>query len=122
MRSLPPLAIALGVLLGGCSLLAPSDEALMGGARGDGAAADGGDAGDAGDASDGGLGDDAAMDASEGGARCGQIGDCCSPGQCCAGLTCQFGTCLTCRPAGQACTPGSASTCCSGQCFAHVCQ
>lgn len=116
MRSLPPLAMGFAVLLGGCSLLAPSDEALMGGAKGDGGGAHGGDAGD------GGLGGDAAMDASEGGARCGQNGDCCSPGQCCAGLTCQFGTCLICRSAGQPCTPNDPSTCCSGQCVAHVCQ
>lgn len=60
---------------------------------------------------------------------CNYPADPCSvPGDCCSGLTCRSGFCVSCRSFGQTCTGGSWSdptgTCCSTQarCIGTTCQ
>lgn len=123
MRGRPTsLALALALATAGCSLLAPSDSELMDGGKGGGA--DGGGADASADASDSGAdGDDGGVaEAGEGGGGCGNLNDLCGTGPCCAGLSCQLGTCLPCRGPGTTCTPSTALDCCSGICSGHVCQ
>lgn len=108
-RTLAAVLVAAGMVH--CSLIAPSDQELMGGNKGSGS-----DAGDAGrtDAMDGALVGDGA---------CGNLGDCCNlPGDCCSGLVCNTnaGTCVTCLPNGSSCF-GSSNTCC-GTCVGHTCR
>jgi len=122
-----------------CSLLAPSDQALMGGDK----TSDGGDAGEAGasgDASGGmdtgpvpfegggqteGGGSGEGGGNTEGGGNCLQEGDCCGgPGGCCAALVCEpnSGVCVPCVASGGGCFPAD-DLCCSGTCKGnHTCQ
>lgn len=118
-----------------CSLLAPSDRELMGGAV---AAQDAGfdlDAGKGSDADGGGR--DARADV----APCGELdascsaateccslsclrscvacipqGDPCAEGKCCGGNSCQSGTCQPCAASGQAC---GALPCCASNCHGN---
>ena len=99
-----------------CSLIAPSDQDLMGGNKP--AAADGGRP------SDGGMDGGEGGQQQEGGGQCLMTGDCCNPGQCCAGLVCDVansGVCLPCMQAGGSCFGGS-NMCCSGNCTGHTCR
>jgi hypothetical protein len=109
-----------------CSLLAPSDQALMGSDKATDAG-DGGDASDAMDSSGGGSSSGSSSSGSSSGGTssggCGQVDDCCSPGECCSGLACETnsGICIPCQAAGATCLP-SDNVCCSGSCEGHTCQ
>ncbi len=111
-RTIAAVVIAAGIAH--CSLVAPSDQELMGGNKGSGSGGGGGDAGRS-DAMDGSQGGDAA---------CNQAGDCCNTtAQCCSGLACNqnSGICLPCTPNGGGCF-GSQNMCCSGSCIGHTCR
>lgn len=114
-RTIAAVLVAAGVVH--CSLIAPSDQELMGGNKGDGGNGSGGDGGDGGrsDAMDGSGGVDGA---------CGQQGDCCNTtANCCSGLACNqnTGICLPCTPNGGGCS-GGFDMCCSGNCVGHTCR
>jgi hypothetical protein len=115
-----PHALMIAALLTThCTLLAPSDEALMGGGKT-------GDAGDASDATDAGHAADASND-SPGSPGCGQITQSCmGPSSCCSGLWCVTAAniCAPCQAAGSACPPGPMgnTACCSGSCVMNTCQ
>jgi hypothetical protein len=96
------LAVACAAL--GCSLLAPSDRALMGDGE-DGAA-------DADDASDGASGDDA-EDAAVKPACLASYSACTTDSDCCT-LSCTDGSCAACVDVGSACRNGA--NCCTGKC------
>jgi hypothetical protein len=103
-------AVFVAASLVHCSLIAPSDQELMGGNKGGGSGS-GGDAG----RSD-------AMDGSQG--PCNLTGDCCTmTAQCCSGLACETnaGVCVPCAQTGSNCF-GTSNTCCSGSCVGHTCK
>ena len=88
-----------------CSLIAPSDQELMGGNKGSGSG--GGDAGRS-DAMDGSSGGGSGG-SSSGGGQCNHTGDCCaSTSDCCSGLACEpnSGVCIPCTQSGQSCFGG----------------
>lgn len=122
-RTLAAVVLAAGVVH--CSLIAPSDQELMGGNKGSGSGSGSGSGGDAGDAGR----TDAMMDgaSSSGGGEggmCAQESDCCSTtSDCCSGLACEpnSGLCIPCTPSGGSCFGGE-NLCCSGNCTGHSCK
>jgi UPF0506 len=106
-----------------CTLLAPSDQALMGGGS---KSTDAGDASDAADAGDASAAADAGND-SPGNAACRGVAQSCAPtNSCCAGLWCVVAAniCAPCQATGSSCPPGPMGNqaCCSGTCMMNVCQ
>jgi hypothetical protein len=122
-RTIAAALIAAGVVH--CSLIAPSDQELMGGNKGGGSGSGSGGSGSGGDAGDAGRSD--AMDGSSSGGdggACGQEGDCCNTtANCCSGLACNqsAGICVACTPNGGGCS-GGFNMCCSGNCTGHSCR
>lgn len=122
-----PRTIAAALLAAGmvhCSLVAPSDQELMGGNKGSGSGSSSGSgSGSGSDAGDAGRSD--AMDGSQGGdGSCSQATDCCNlTSDCCSGLVCNpaAGICEPCTPNGGGCF-GSQNNCCSGNCTGHTCR
>ncbi len=131
MRTRPALAVSASaaLLTAHCSLLAPSDQALMGGDKG----ADAGDGGDAGGGYDAvadwqhpyeGGGSSGGSGSSSGGSCAQEADDCTSTSQCCSGLACEVnsGLCIPCTASGSSCYAAD-DTCCSGTCGSdHMCQ
>jgi hypothetical protein len=116
------VSAALAILATHCSLLAPSDQALMGGDK----QADGGsDASDASDAADSAQSTSSGGSSGSGsGGQCGQAGDCCdTSSDCCSGFACEqvAGVCIPCQPSGSSCYPQE-DTCCSGVCADQTCK
>lgn len=113
-RTFAAVFLAAGVVH--CSLIAPSDQDLMGGNVGSSGGSDAGDAGRS-DATD------AASDRGDGGACTPAAEFCNTTAECCSGFACDqnAGICVPCTPTGSSCFSGT-SLCCSGNCTGHTCR